>query len=775
MKVKIMKVKMRTSIALLMLVGASSVSGVAVAAGQMTVFNSHALMRFEQCSLRVNRYDIEKRTMLTDAEKLKICESLEDSNFCYFGSLFDREHSIGAYTLLFSEPSICRALSEFFRRGGMAYFAPVTWTQMSCWPQPMKDYFLSEGMRLPSTDTYENNIPGTDKEKKLVGKPVLEWRNSPFAGPRPVGELLFIRHFKDPEKFGYETVVASESEGYAAVIRTRPKSGGSVVFSHVYSVERDTESPFYLNLIEGLYGKDAVRRKASRLLYLEKARSRGLNGLYIREEPVCEKTFNDKSLPDGGRELAHLDMLLARGDRELAKVVLYNCSDENYLFRLEPEKDSPNGEMFRFHDVMAWCNEQGMCVNEIVLPDNEANVISVPSGETKTFLIAAETRRKPGMYRWSFELVPVNVNAEVRKVTVMARVLDLEIDRSLLPMTYMWGPYDYSWARGKTAAYCSFLADKYNVAYVQAGTGGRHWDKLLSKNDAGKIELVKEMPKELVSGEIAEFRRGHKFVTGYGYLSAFWHKMERLGVKNADITNPETYTLYAGGIRMINAALRQAGITSNDFYDGLMDEPARRHLPQILKAASLAHELGWKVCLDIASWCSIEDEVKPLEPACDWWQPGTRRITERKTGMDELAFYRSTGKPISVGLSSMTSNDEPYLMYHRFQGIRSIYYRFDGWCNHAANSWRDNDYRGRLICPDNSSYYVHHGNNGPVATMRLEAWREGTEDFHWLKYAEKTGRASNFLSSAALKKAMEREDAAAVKRWRDALLMELAK
>ena len=104
-----MRAKAKVGVALLVLAGASFASGVAAAAGQMTVFNSHALMRFEQCSLRVNRYDIEKRKTLTDAEKLKICESLEDSNFCYFGSLFDRELSIGAYTLLFSEPSICRA------------------------------------------------------------------------------------------------------------------------------------------------------------------------------------------------------------------------------------------------------------------------------------------------------------------------------------------------------------------------------------------------------------------------------------------------------------------------------------------------------------------------------------------------------------------------------------------------------------------------------------------------------------------------------------------
>ena len=759
-------------------------AGVALAAkdGQMTVINQRSSVKFERCSLMANRFDWAAKTKLSYAEELKMCESLDFSKFCYFGSLFDREHTIGMYDAFFSSKSICNSLSAFLKRGGMVFFAPVTWTQLNTWPESMKRFFADNGVKIPGSANYENNIPGSDKEKQLTASVVPTWKGSLFDSPRPVeGQLRSIRHFKDIDRIGYEPVAVTP-EGYPVVIATKVGGKGLVVFSHLYPVERQVESPFYWNLIEGLYGKDAVRRRSSRNAYIAEARNRGKDRLYVCAEPVYSKTFADTPVPDDAEDVGHIDLLLARGDRELAKIVFYNCSDDNLVFRLEPEANLANRDIFAFQEVMTWGNVAGLSVNEIVREPTDDGLVSVPSGETKVLLLAAETRRRPGKYDWSFELVPVNVVMPTRKITVTAEVLDLEIDPSLFPTTYLWGPYDYSFALGRADAYRAFAMDRKHITYSMAGTRGDHWTRMLFKNAAGRIECVKTAPKDLCADEIGQKRAGHRFVNGYGHLDRFCTRMKALGVKEPDLRQSDQMALFEQGIRLIDAEFRKAGITPDDFYEPLMDEPNLKHIHNVLAAGKFVRSLGWKVNTGVASWCTMDD-IRALTPITDWWQPAERRITERASGKEENDYYRSTGVRYTPGQSSTSGSDDPYLHYHRYRGLRAILNGWDGWCTWAMNSWRGNDYRGREnnIVFDASKmqfpgvFYVHHGDRGPVGTMRLEAFREGIEDYHWLKYAAKTGKGGIYASEECLKRLNASEDASAVQKWRNALLRELAK
>jgi hypothetical protein len=124
----------------------------------------------------------------------------------------------------------------------------------------------------------------------------------------------------------------------------------------------------------------------------------------------------------------------------------------------------------------------------------------------------------------------------------------------------------------------------------------------------------------------------------------------------------------------------------------------------------------------------------------------------------------------------MSGNTDPYLDYHRFRGIRAFRLGADGFCTWAANSWRGNDYRGKDNALDGTkgsfpgAFYVHHGDEGPVATMRLEALREGVEDLYWLRRAASEGVAAEMRSERCLTELLSRKDAAAVKAWRNALL-----
>ena len=74
--------------------------------GQMTIINSRCAVKFERCSLMANRFDWAQKTKLAYAEEPKMCESLDFSKFCYFGSQFDREHTLAMYDAFFSSKSI---------------------------------------------------------------------------------------------------------------------------------------------------------------------------------------------------------------------------------------------------------------------------------------------------------------------------------------------------------------------------------------------------------------------------------------------------------------------------------------------------------------------------------------------------------------------------------------------------------------------------------------------------------------------------------------------
>ena len=186
-------------------------------------------------------------------------------------------------------------------------------------------------------------------------------------------------------------------------------------------------------------------------------------------------------------ELARLDMLLAQGDRELARIAFYNCTDENYVFRLEPAADRRNRGVFTFLDVIPWRTPAGQVQHEIVSSLGSAGTICVPSGETKTILLAADTERPAGKYDWSFEIVPVNADVPTRRISVSAEVLDLAIRKDCLPLGYLFGPYNTGAAVGRIGAYRSFLTERNRVTHVAAGTSP--WSRLLVKDGSGAVCL----------------------------------------------------------------------------------------------------------------------------------------------------------------------------------------------------------------------------------------------------------------------------------------------
>ena len=74
-------------------------------------------------------------------------------------------------------------------------------------------------------------------------------------------------------------------------------------------------------------------------------------------------------------------------------------------------------------------------------------------------------------------------------------------------------------------------------------------------------------------------------------------------------------------------------------------------------------------------------------------------------------------------------------------------------------------------------FLFHHGETGPVPTVRFEALREGLEDMYYLRLAEKSSdpEVRKFADKKALSKLMERSNPAEMEKWHADLLKALAK
>ena len=742
-----------------------------LAEGQLTLVNSNTQVAFKTCALKINEFRYEAGQIHDDMDVLRICEAVDNSRLVIIGM---RGAAVFRDTVdfLFGTPVVATAFDAFFRRGGMVYFEPGSWDVYNAWTESTRKFFSARRVILPDGSCYIN--PSKDRDVTMDGKVLAEGYGRLFGTPRDPGLLRAVRHFGGSAAMNCEAYVTAK--GGEPLLMGRRIEQGCVVFSLVYSVQRHRESPFWDNVIEALYGKEALRKSTGRSVYLAEAKAKGRMGLFIREEPVFTQLYADSPLPTCGSELKHIDMLLARGERELAEIVFYNCTEENWLFRVEPESGNPAGEIFKFLDVLPRRTEDGRVQNEIVTPLNAAGCIAVPSGETKVLLLAAHPKRqKPGCYHWSFTFVPVNGEREPYKVTVTAEILDLEMVGPM-PEIYLFGPYEMSWAKGKVARYQEFLADGYHVNHIMMP--GNIWKRVISADSNGAI-ILSDNDADYLSDEARMQQLGWKWIYGYGMMEGVVARFKELG-RDVDFTDQETLALLDRLIGRWTAALKANGIDISRCYEPVRDEPNSRHLDGFIALARILRRHGIKVAVDIATWCTLDD-IRRLAPEVDLWEPWESRLTVRATAAEELSIYKTSGKPIRPYLCSMSGNTDPYLDYHRFRGIRAFGLGADGFCTWAANSWRGNDYRGQDNVFDGTksgfpgSFYVHHGDEGPVATMRLEALREGVEDLYWLRRAATEGVAAELRSERRLAELLAGKDVAAVKAWRNALLRAIAK
>ena len=499
-------------------------------------------------------------------------------------------------------------------------------------------------------------------------------------------------------------------------------------------------------------------------------KTKGSSGeLKIMQEPIFTRIYPDSEPGKNAKELKNIKITLPRNDLEMAQIVFYNTTEENYLFRIEPELKSANGDIFSFTELFNWRAPTGEVFAEIESPLNHANLVSVPGGENKVLLLNAKTMRKPGTYKWSFEIVPVNVKMATRKVNVTAEVLPLTLDEKQMPAGYGFGPYSFSWFDVNKRKHASWKQLKaYHITHVMANDP--HTAIIVGK---GKLSISDNL-KVYIKDEdfLAANVKGWHY--GYGVVERFRSKMKAAKI-NKPFTDPEMLKLFEKWVANWAKALKANKCDFTRFTVPLQDEPRTADLADLIAAAKIMKKYGFRLNSTLATWTTLED-IKQYAPYLYLAIPWEPLVTNRSMAAEAKKIFKKNCPEIMPYLCSVSGDFSPLQSYFRFRGIRTYMLGGNGIALWAVNSWRGNDYRAEENKKVNGAFLFHHGDDrGFVPTLRMHAFREAIEDLYYLKRAEKSSSAAvkALIDPAKLNDLMTQDSPGATALWHEALLKAL--
>ena len=503
------------------------------------------------------------------------------------------------------------------------------------------------------------------------------------------------------------------------------------------------------------------------------SKAAGTGQVTLWQVPTFTKVYND-TFPTSTVDLKDVKVLVARNEKECVSILISNTTDENIYFRLEPQRELTGTtvgyrRLFTIKEAMPWRDPQGKVFNEALVNLNQGNIIVLPSLETRELWIDVKTEIAAGDYRWSFTLVPINYAMPSKKLDFEVKVLPWRFPDQLPVFVYTFGPYFYSWAKSEElrAPYWKACLE-YHINTIQTVDGPY---RAIQKD--GTISGHKE---DYINQEKLLQESGCNWVYGYGVYVRFKSELKSRHI-DGTITNPKMQELFRQWISNWVKYLKEEQVDLNKFLIPLCDEPAKPIIDELLIASRIIHEIEprLKITCTIPTWSTLED-VKKLSPAIDVWIPWEPRITTRSEAAAELEYYKFTQKPFFAYNCSTSGNSSPYLDYFRFRGIRGFLAGTDGIALWAANSWRGNDWNSTENAKDYSAFLFHHGDDGPIPTIRLEAFREAVEDLYMILEAAKSQdpELQKLIDAAYLKKLMDADSPLAVQAWRNQLLIRLS-
>ena len=485
-------------------------------------------------------------------------------------------------------------------------------------------------------------------------------------------------------------------------------------------------------------------------------------------------------LPEKLVPATEVNVTVARAEKEAEALLLSNLSDQTITLRVEP--DFVLGDSTVRWQKLAKLKEAVPRLSPFkerqmdpLVGLNEANLITIPPYETRKLWLEFRTELLAGTYDWQLTFVPIDSLWPAHRVAVRAEVVALTFPARMPFMVYNFGPYGFSWARGQDLrrTYLETCRD-YHFSHVissfpfgttlQAGAGGRI--------------LVAPRGTDYLREEKLISSLGLKWVYSYGVQPEFDRHIRRLGFRGKvhDAEWAELFRTWAGNWL---GALSDAGFSSDQYVVPIADEVHDEWAEDVLRTAQMLKTISPDVRTyqDPATWTSFET-VKMLAPVTDLWIPWEPRLRGRESSAAELAFYRESPQPFCPYLCGVNRQVLPVLSYYRLRGLRSWAFGADGFCLWSFNSWRGNDWAEfdqRDKSGDNCLF--HHGDSGPLPTIRAEAFHEAVEDFYLLKLAEKhrgDAAVADLVDSTVINGLLQNTDPGAIREWRTTLIKALS-
>lgn len=187
------------------------------------------------------------------------------------------------------------------------------------------------------------------------------------------------------------------------------------------------------------------------------------------------------------------------------------------------------------------------------------------------------------------------------------------------------------------------------------------------------------------------------------------------------------------------------------YLQHLADEPVPANAESYKKLASLVREFAPKLRIIDACMCNeIAGSIDVWVPLPQHYEGDMKFFQERRKAGDEIWFYTCLspkGKYMNRFL------DYP-LIKTRLLHWANFKYGLTGYLHWGFNYWRGDPFKDLQSdwLPPGDSHIVYPGKRGPLNSIRLEALRDGVEDFELLKLLEKKDpKAARRICDAVVK------------------------
>ncbi|MBN1554351.1 MAG: DUF4091 domain-containing protein [Phycisphaerae bacterium] len=431
-----------------------------------------------------------------------------------------------------------------------------------------------------------------------------------------------------------------------------------------------------------------------------------------------------------------------------AVILITNFDNESNVFRVNhpktitgpDEKPVPFEEVFTLYQGIPRLNSYQKIAFDPLVPIAPAQLVTIPGGETAMLWLDAKAPVTKGNYQTRLGMISITTlpksltreqwNALQGKTPPSETDIRVSLDVSgaTLPdpipvNTYTFGPYSQT---GLVKEYADF-ARRFHITYLLARYpfGAITQGPTMSDNPSDYFD---ETMKILTTD-------GGKIIYSYNLLTEFDRFLRRNGFEGK-MADPHWKKLFQEWMTHWMKALADNGVTQEQFYIQLQDEPHGEIIPPLVELAKLVkeHFPNAPTMVDIGSR-TVREEIEALRPYVDLFIPVESRLTRWDTREEELAYYKKHG-PFWTYQCSVRADVQSLTAYYRYRGVRDWLLGSDGVALFAFNSWRGDPWVQWDVISGTGFHdegIVYPASDGPVPTMRIMEFRQGIEDFALLE------------------------------------------